>query len=204
MHTLLERILCLKDALKFVFNNEFCACDEMHTPTPIELMQLSDDDFQSLHNVLYVLTPFKNAQKALEGDKYVNSSLLHLAINNIQSSLLTCQASADPETEQNLLQLIGTMLTDFNSFWGDWCSYVSNVVQGNCNHQIGIPTYAFWATAIYPRTKKKLSKLLPEWELLELWHDIEEAIISLMGYLPNNYAPPEVVKAPAQLAMVNQ
>jgi hypothetical protein len=44
----------------------------MHTPTPIELMQLSDDDFQSLHNVLYVLTPFKNAQKALEGDKYVN------------------------------------------------------------------------------------------------------------------------------------
>ena len=83
MHTLLERILCLKDALKFVFDNEFCACDEMHTPTPIELMQLSDDDFQSLHNVLYVLTPFKNAQKALEGDKYVNISLLPLAINNI-------------------------------------------------------------------------------------------------------------------------
>jgi hypothetical protein len=49
-HTLLERILCLKDALKFVFNNEFCEHDEMHTPTPIELMQLSDDDFQSLHN----------------------------------------------------------------------------------------------------------------------------------------------------------
>jgi hypothetical protein len=57
---------------------------------------------------------------------------------------------------------------------------------------------------ISPLTKKKLSKLLPEWELLELWHDIEEAIISLMGYLPNNNAPPEVVKAPAPLAMVNQ
>jgi hypothetical protein len=37
-----------------------------------------------------------------------------------------------------------------------------------------------------------------------LWHNIEEAIISLVGYLPNNNAPPEVVKASAPLAMVNQ
>jgi hypothetical protein len=64
--------------------------------------------------------------------------------------LLTCQASADPETEQNLLQLIGTMLTDFNSRWGDQCSYVCNVVRRNQTHQIGIPTHAFWATALAP------------------------------------------------------
>jgi hypothetical protein len=95
-HTLLERILRLKDALKFVFDNEFRARDEINTPTLIELMRLSDDDFQSLHNVLYVLTPFKDAQKALEGDKYVNISLLPLAINNLRSSLLSCQAFADP------------------------------------------------------------------------------------------------------------
>jgi hypothetical protein len=117
-------------------------------------MQLSDDDFQSLHNVLYVLTPFKNAQKALEGDKYVNISLLPLAIISIQSSLLTCQASADSETEQKLLQLIGTMLTDFNSRWGDQCSYVCNVVRRNQNHQIGTPTYAFGPLHLTPRPKR--------------------------------------------------
>jgi hypothetical protein len=96
------------------------------------------------------------------------------------------------------------MLTDFNSRWGDRCSYVRDVVHGNRNHQIGIPTYAFWATALEPRTKKKLSKVLPEGEELQLWHDIEEAIISLIGYLPNNNAPQQVVEAPAPLAMVNR
>ncbi len=29
-HTLLERILLLKDALKFLFDNEFCVCDEIN------------------------------------------------------------------------------------------------------------------------------------------------------------------------------
>jgi len=96
------------------------------------------------------------------------------------------------------------MLTNFNSQWGDRFSYVCDVVHGNRNPQIGIPTYAFLATALDPCTKKKLSKVLPKQEQLELWRDIVEAIISLIGYLPKNNALQQVVKAPAPLAMVNR
>ncbi len=197
---MLERILRLKDALKFVFDNEFRSREHMNTPTIIELMRLSDDDFEVIHNVMFVLTPFKQAQLALEGENYVNLSLLPLAINNIRSSLVTCEASADPETEGNLLTLIEKMRTDFTKRWGTRCEYAWHVVRGERNRQVGIPTYAFWATALDPRTKKKLSKLLPEGEVQQLWRDVESAIITLMDNLqnPNNNVPPVEAEAPAR------
>ena len=199
-HTMLERILRLKDALKFVFDNEFRSREHMNTPTIIELMRLSDDDFEVIHNVMFVLTPFKQAQLALEGENYVNLSLLPLAINNIRSSLVTCEASADPETEGNLLTLIEKMRTDFTKRWGTRCEYARHVVRGERNRQVGIPTYAFWATALDPRTKKKLSKLLPEAEVQQLWHDVEAAIITLIDNVhnPNNNVPPVEAEAPAR------
>jgi len=197
---MLERILRLKDALKFVFDNEFRSREHMNTPTIIELMRLSDDDFEVIHNVMFVLTPFKQAQLALEGENYVNLSLLPLAINNIRSSLVTCEASADPETEGNLLSLIEKMRTDFTNRWGTRCEYARHVVRGERNRQVGIPTYAFWATALDPRTKKKLSKLLPEAEVQQLWRDVEAAIITLIDNVhnPNNNVPPVEAEAPAR------
>ena len=212
-HTLLERILHLKQALKVVFDNEFRAREEINTPTPIELMRLTDDDFEAISNVLFVLTPFKQAQKALEGEKYVNLSLLPLAINNLRTSLLSCQASADPDLEQNLLQLIDKMRIDFTSRWGDRCQYSRTVVRGQRNRQIGVPTYAFWATALDPRTKKKLSKILPEDEIRELWRDVEAAIMSLAERFrrendpednqDNQAAPPRTLDAVNRLLKSN-
>ena len=196
-HTLLERVLCLKDALNYVFDNEFRFRNEVNILTTLESMRLTDEDFQSLHNVLYVLTPFKDAQKALEGEQYVNISLLPLAINNLQTSLLNCEASVDQETEGSLYQLIQTMIDDFNSRWGERCIYLSSSVRGFRNRQIGIPTYAFWATALDPRTKKKLSKVLNQQDIASLWHDIEQAILRLINLIPNNNMLQEEEEEPA-------
>jgi len=196
-HTLLERVLCLKDALNYVFDNEFRFRNEVSTLTTLESMRLTDEDFQSLHNVLYVLTPFKDAQKALEGEQYVNISLSPLAINNLHTSLLNCEASVDQETEGSLYQLIQTMIDDFNRRWGERCIYLSSTVRGFRNRQIGIPTYAFWATALDPRTKKKLSKVLNQQDIASLWHDIEQAISRLINLIPNNNMLQEEEEEPA-------
>jgi len=47
-------------------------------------MQLSDDDFESLENVEYVLKPLQAAQKSLEGERYVNISLLPVMIHHLR------------------------------------------------------------------------------------------------------------------------
>ncbi len=191
-HSLLERLLHLKDSLIYVVDQEFRFREHANTLTTLELIKLSDEDFQSLRNVFFVLTPFKDAQKALEGERYVNLSLLSLAISNLRLSLSTCEAYVDKDAEPNLYQLIQTMVSDFNSRWGDECTYSKVVVRASRNRQLGIPTYAFWATALDPRTKKKLTKVLNREDGDAVWRDIISAIISLhetLGEGDNNTGP---------------
>jgi hypothetical protein len=46
--------------------------------------------------------------------------------------------------------------------------------RGARNCQIGIPAYAFWAMVLDPRTKKYLSKVLPNGnERTRLWNDVQ-------------------------------
>jgi hypothetical protein len=154
-HSLLERLLHLTDSLIYVVSQEFQFREHANTLTTLELMKLSDEDFQSFAQCIF---PFKDAQKALEGESYVNLSLLPLKINDLHLSLSTCEASVDKDAGPNLYQLIQMMVCDFNSRRGDECTYSRVVVRVTRNRQLGIPSYAFWATALDPRTTKKLTK----------------------------------------------
>ncbi len=62
-----------------------------------------------------MLTSFKDAQKALEGESYVNLSLLPLVIHNLDDQLKLCQAAADEETQGGLFLCITSMIDDFNA-----------------------------------------------------------------------------------------
>jgi hypothetical protein len=85
----------LKAALQYVFDQEFQYQEHQNSPTQLEVMKLSEDDFESLENILFVLTPFKSAQKASEGERYVNLSLLPLAINNLHTQLGICEGAVN-------------------------------------------------------------------------------------------------------------
>jgi hypothetical protein len=75
-----------------VFQEEFHYWESKNTPTQLGKLRLTDSDFESLHNVANVLRP-QQAQKALEGEKYVNISLLPLVIHEIRVQLGICKVS---------------------------------------------------------------------------------------------------------------
>ena len=122
---------------------------------------MTDDGFYGLHAILHVIKPLSLAQKALEGDRYVNISLVPLAVHHLCMELEACQAIADPETERELSILIDRMLEDFNSRWRDACYYTPVTTRGARNRQMGIYTYHFWATLLDPHTRKYIARVLP-------------------------------------------
>ncbi len=56
-------------------------------PTQLEKLQLTDDNFDQLENIEYVLRSFQDAQMALEGEYYVKISLLTLVIHEMKDQL---------------------------------------------------------------------------------------------------------------------
>ncbi len=178
-HTLVERVLELKAALQYVFDQEFRHREHQNSPTQLEMMKLSEDDFESLSNILFVLIPSKSAQKALEGQRCVNLSLLPLAIYNLHTQLNILEGFVNQADQPKLHQLIRVMITDFNNRRGEECRYNREVVRAGHNRQKGIPTYGFWATSLDPRTKKKLTKCLNPDDVNRVWANITSAVLQL-------------------------
>jgi hypothetical protein len=114
-YTMIQRILDLREALELVFQEEFRYRESQNTPTQLEKLKLTDSDFESLHNVAYVLRPLQQAQKALEGEKYVNISLLPLVIHEIRVQLGICEGAVDSVRQRDLYQLLCVMVDDFKS-----------------------------------------------------------------------------------------
>jgi hypothetical protein len=103
---MIERAFELKEALKDLFEDEFRFRESANTPTTLESLRLSDDDFDSLKDLIYILSPFKRAQKALEGEKYVNISLLPSVIKELYNQLELTQGAIDPDEQEDLYKLI--------------------------------------------------------------------------------------------------
>jgi hypothetical protein len=173
---MITRILELREPLQHLFQNEFRHREGPNTQTQLEKLQLMDSDFQHLENLEFVLKPFQEAQRALEGEHYVNLSLLPLVINEMKDQLVISKAGANQNTQQQLIVLLADMQEDFQEHWGDRVAYSTDVIRSNCSQQKGIPTYAFWALVLDPRTKTKVSKILHENEITTLWLDITTAI----------------------------
>jgi hypothetical protein len=102
-----------------------------------------------------------------------------LAINNLHTQLGICEGSVNEANQPTLHQLVQLMIEDFNSRWGASCRYNRHVVRADRNRQIGIATYAYWATALDPRTKKKPTKCLTLHDANRVWEDITNAALQL-------------------------
>ncbi len=178
-HTLVERVLKLKDTLVDVFANEFCFRDSPNQLTALEKLQLTDDDFLALSDVLTLLTPFRDSQKALEGELYVSISLLPLVVHHLSHELMVLQGSVDPDYQGTLFELITKMKDDFESRWGTRVQYFSTTQRSSRRRQSGLPTYSFWAMALDPRTKKMIPKILSANDVQLLWKDILDAVLEV-------------------------
>ena len=171
---LVERVIKLEAPLKLMFQDEFRHRTSANQPTLLEAFELTDDDFDGLCAILHVLKPLSLAQKALEGDQYVNISLVPLAVG-------ACQVIADPETEADLYILIDKILEDFNSRWRYACYYMPITTCGVRHRQVGISTYHFWAMLLDPCRKMYIARVLPyEINRERLRKDCESACVEIV------------------------
>jgi hypothetical protein len=187
MYTMIQCILDLREALEHVFQEEFCYRESQNTPTQLEKLKLTDSDFESLHNVAYVLRPLQQAQKALEGEKYVNISLLPLVTHEIHVQLAICEGAVDSVRQRDLYQLLCIMVDDFKSRWGDSTTYSNAVIRSSHWCQVGVPKYAFWASLLDPHTKRKVTKILPATDVEVMWSDLIDGV-KVVSQL---YVPPD-------------
>ena len=96
---LIDSVVALKRPLIALFRNEFREHESPNTPTALESLELTEDDFLGLQDIQHILSPFKEAQKALEGENYVSLSFLPLAIEEIGTKLINIQGAIDPEDQ---------------------------------------------------------------------------------------------------------
>jgi hypothetical protein len=80
---LVERVIKLEAPLKLMFEDELRHRTSANQPTPLESFVLTNADFDGLRAILHVLKPLSLAQKALEGDQYMNISLVPLAVHHL-------------------------------------------------------------------------------------------------------------------------
>jgi hypothetical protein len=89
-----------------MFADEFHYRESQNITTLLEKLMLTESGIDSITNVEFVFNPLRWAQNALEGEKYVNLSLLSLVIDEVHSQLGLCEGAFDQDTQQDLYQLL--------------------------------------------------------------------------------------------------
>ena len=128
---MLERLCKLKAAIQDMFSHEFHYRMQCNKTTTLEKYELTEEDFSCLEHVVHVLVPFKVAQEALEGDKYVTLSLLPLLVHQIREARIRFQCSICGETKPQLKFLVDKMEEDFRVRWGAHNRYRFHVTRGD-------------------------------------------------------------------------
>jgi hypothetical protein len=177
---MIQRANRLKQALLMMKWNEVMLRQQNRRQlavSKLEQLCLDEDDFNTLGFLEELLAPFADAQRCLEGEKYVNISLIVLVIKKLQSALVGAYAAA--EHEPQLQRVIEDMLSNFNERWGEEISYSSDVERVSGNRQKGIPKYAYWGAVLDPRTKRQTLALLEQDEKRQIWSDIQDELVTV-------------------------
>jgi hypothetical protein len=179
-YSMIQRANRLKQALLMMKRNEVMLRQQNRRQlavSKLEQLCLDEDDFNTLGFLEELLAPFADAQRCLEGEKYVNISLIVLVIKKLQSALVGAYAAA--EHEPQLQRVIEDMMNDFNERWGEEISYSSDVERVSGNRQKGIPKYAYWGAVLDPRTKRQTLALLEQDEKRQIWSDIQDELVTV-------------------------
>jgi hypothetical protein len=100
---------------------------------------------------------------------------MDMMIHRLDIELEQCLGAANPDAGQEALsELLEKMLQDFHSRWGEGLNYEFQTQCGARSRQLRIPAYTFWAMILDPRTKKYLSKVMPNMnDRMRLWNDMK-------------------------------
>jgi hypothetical protein len=161
-HTMVERALKLRPAIEMMFRDEIVNRTSPGKPTPLEGLALQPIDYVTLEHIVQVLAPFREAQLALEGEKYVNLSLLVIIIHELRTILEGLIAAVDPNDEPDLYDLLHKMADDFKDRWGDPILYRRDVARIQSRRMEGIPPLRIGLPSWIRGRKLKVLKCLAQ------------------------------------------
>ena len=146
-HDAAERILHLREAIEAM---------HLDREKPMgKVVEMNDDDWSCLKEIVGCLKPFRSAQKLLEGEKYVTASLVCPFVDQIRNRLNAIAGN----NEEGAKDLAKSFLKDFNVRWLKPDDAVFNPGpngkprRSKGNRQVGIHPVLCVATLLDPRTK---------------------------------------------------
>ena len=119
-----------------------------------QIPNLTDDQWKLVEAQVKVLEPFMLIQKILEGQKYVNVSLIPYLLHKVRAHL--DKSIAEPGMIPAVKVLLEAMRTDLDIRWGTGLPgtvFDEHKVLGNRRRRKGIPLLTMQAAALDPRTK---------------------------------------------------
>ena len=166
----LGRLLRLKPAFQMMVMNK---------TLPAELLPTEDqwNVVDQIENCLRIMAKF---QRLLEGEEYVTSSLVVLAVYQIRASYM--KTISDPQTSAPVKELSKKLLQDFDERYipedDGKVRYTGRADIGHRNRYNGVHPYFFNATMIDPRTKNKLRGMMTEEQYEMLKRDLIEFMVA--------------------------
>ena len=163
-YDMVERIVYLREAIEKMDRdgNLKASNDKKNAPS----RKPTNEEWELLENVAFLLAPFKDAQLMLKSVKTVTSSLVLYLMKLIHTELenLLAQGFVEDEEDveeemfpgmtQSLKELVEAMLKDFHARWGDLSKPFNRELQrGIRQRQIGIHPAFTLAHALDPRFK---------------------------------------------------
>eukprot|EP00956_Cyclotella_meneghiniana_P040792 scaffold205154_cov36-Cyclotella_meneghiniana.AAC.1 len=142
---------------------------------------LTDDEWLVLHQIEIVLETMAEFQRTLEGEKYVTSSLVPVAVFQIRKAYV--ETINCPSSHPNVKKLAQTLLDDFDERYvpedksKGTLSYLAEDVLGKFNRYIGIHQFYFFAALLDPRVAPLLPDMLSEEDYDDLKKDVIDAMV---------------------------
>jgi zinc finger BED domain-containing protein 1 (E3 SUMO-protein ligase ZBED1) len=118
-------------------------------------LNLTEDQWETVSNLVQLLEPFMEAQKLLEGETYVTISFVPTIVVALRRGLQALVAGS----LDNVKVIASKMLDDFNSRWGqggDGTMFEEHLTEGPRRRPKGLPLHTLIASALDPRFKALL------------------------------------------------
>jgi hypothetical protein len=138
-----------------------------------KLVDLTDYQWTVLEKITYILKPFMETQKLLEGETYITASLILNCITHLRNHLKCIVEDGSEDADKKLIAEVA--LADFKEYWGDESTLVTQMhtQTGIRNRFIGIPLLCLFASYLDIRTKSLSALTVHERidlvEQLKLW-----------------------------------
>jgi len=144
---------------------------------------LSHDEWEALDMLRAVLEPFKVAQKILEGNKYVTSSLVsHIVYSTRLELKAVMQVSRN---NQSVVALLEKMTKKFDEIFGisvdgkNLFVFNDSVQRGFRNRQVGLNKALLFAHILDPRFKDRGPAGFSKQDRSELWSRLKDEAVKI-------------------------